>query len=412
MKNHKFDIEYIKWLRQVDVEEDNAVWEEIQYELDFIETWDNISVRLDEVKPQKGKVIQMKYVKSVAAAAAFILLMLLPVKYFNEQAVQPSIISEQQNSGVNPQEEFISDEASPLRKEKADMDLAKMAEIEAPPVIRNLKKPSAHLADSDPTALAEDKDFEDSVFNDEQMVFDKIQSRSFDADSLIASNNPPAANFPEKQTSVVSESGKASGVSLRVVDLGLLYGYKNTWLLNYETLNGLNPRKLGRTIPAFHQDIGASSTLEFNDQHLFGLEFFWKSETGQNYQQYINANFVDRQINLNYRKFQAFYIRDNNKIPGQVLLGGYIAKLTLAREMQGNTMFSVNDNYHNLDYGLLAGYQLNIALRNKIIIKPGIRVNYNLMNIFEGDDVIPAYLKKTRKLAASFNTFLSYRFSN
>jgi len=412
MKNHKFDIEYNKWIRQVDVEDDNSVWEEIQDELDFIETWDNISTQLDAVKPQKGKVIKMKYMKFVAAAAAFILLMFLPVKYFNEQAIQPSFMSEQQNTGVNPQEESIPDEVSPSRKEKADMDLAKIAEIEAPPVISNLQKPSAHLTVNDPTALTGSKDSEDTVFNDEQIVFDKIQSHSFDSDSLIAINNPPPTNFQEKQNSVVSEPGKVAGVSVRVVDLGLLYGYKNTWLLNYETLNGLNPSKLGRTIPAFHQDIGASSTLEFNKQHLFGLEFFWKSETGQNYQQYINANFVDRKINLNYIKFQAFYIRDYNKIPGQVLLGGYIAKLTLAREMQGNTIISVNDNYRNLDYGLIAGYQLNIDFKNTIIVKPGIRVNYNLMNIFEGNEVIPAHLKKTRKLAASFNISLSYRFSN
>ena len=414
MTSSKFDIEYNKWLRQVDVEDDDSVWGEIEYELDFIETWDNISARLDEIKPQKSKVVAMKYLKIFAAAAAIILLMFLPVKYFIEKAIQPSIISKQNNE-VEQRGELITDEAPPVKKEKKDMDIAKIAEIEEielPAIYQSYKKPSTYFLNNELTTLIDSIDTQDKVLNNEEIVFDRIQSRQLDAGNFLVSSVPILPDYIEKQTSIISEPGKASGVSFSVVDIGLVYGYKNTWLLNYETFNGLNPSKLGNSLPTFHQDIGATSTLAFNNRHLFGLEFFWKSETGQNYQQYINASFGERNIKLDYRKLQAYYIWDKNRIPGQAMLGGYIAKLTLAEEQLENAIFRVDDNYRNLDYGILAGYQFNIDLRNKIIIKPGVRVNYNLINIFEGDDIIPGHLKKTKNFAASFNISISYKLFN
>jgi hypothetical protein len=100
----------------------------------------------------------------------------------------------------------------------------------------------------------------------------------------------------EPQVSIISEPIESSGLSFRVAEVGLVYGYKNTWLLNHETFNGLNPGKLGTTLPTFNQDIGVASSLILNNRHLFGLEFLLKSGTGQNYQQYINASYVDRSI--------------------------------------------------------------------------------------------------------------------
>ena len=115
----------------------------------------------------------------------------------------------------------------------------------------------------------------------------------------------------------IRDRGKTSGSFMDVVDIGLVYGYKNTWLLNYETINGLNPKKLGNSLPTFHQEMGVLSTLAFKKNHRIGIEFLWRSETGQNYQQYINANYVNRNITLNYLKLQAFYIREHKIIPGR-----------------------------------------------------------------------------------------------
>ncbi len=99
MSIDKFDIEYLKWLQQLDVEEDDSVWEEIQNELDFIETWDYISHELDRINPPVRKIVIRPYIKIAAAAAAAILLILFSVNYFGGHINQPLIHTEIAKSG-------------------------------------------------------------------------------------------------------------------------------------------------------------------------------------------------------------------------------------------------------------------------------------------------------------------------
>lgn len=411
MTKSKFDIEYNKWLRQLDVEVDDAIWNGIQDELDFIETWDNISAELDKVKPKKARVIPMQFLRVIAAAAAILLLMVLPVRYIIEQVTRPDVVAEQIME-QEQQADGLPGEESPVINGERDERDANYFEVDVPFVDPPSQNPFTDFPGPDLAASIERNELEDSVSINEKMVFEKITPRSFNVDNLLASNADMLENKSGKPSTFLTWSEKSSGAAFRVVELGLVYGYKNTWLLNHETFNGLDPARMGNTLLTFHYDLGASTKVEFNNQHLVGLEFFWKSEAGQNYQQYINASFVERRIHLDYRKFQAFYIFPQTRIPGQLLLGGYIAKLTLAEEQQENALFRVDDSYRNLDYGLMAGYQLQVSLGNSFNLHPGFRVNYNLLNIFEGDDITPARFKKTRNLAASFNVSLSYRFSN
>ncbi|MDY0199047.1 MAG: hypothetical protein RBR68_14675 [Tenuifilaceae bacterium] len=408
MTSNKFDIDYNKWLQQVNVDESDSVWNEIQDELDFIETWDNISAQLDEVKPQKVRVVAMRYLKPFAAAAAIILLMLLPVKYLADQAIQPIIISEQ-HIEESKTEELILGETIPIKEDREDIQPRKV-DIETPPVNRFNRATSSTVSEEGLAELAKNVNTEGRVIDNDGVTFDRIQARTFNQYDYLATNDAVLPNFTKKQNAIYSEPSKYSGFAFRVVEIGLVYGYKNTWLLNHETRNGLDPKKLGNTRPTFHQDIGASSKVEFNNRHQIGLEFLWKSETGQNYQQYINASFVDKNINLNYSKLQAFYYWNSKKNQSQVIFGGYIARLSMAEEKQEKVRVSIDNSYTNLDYGILAGYQYNIAISNRIVIKPSFRVNYNLINIFKGDDIMPSHFKKTKNLAASFNVSLSYRF--
>ncbi|MFO7575729.1 MAG: hypothetical protein R6W67_11300 [Bacteroidales bacterium] len=410
MTKSRFDIEYNKWLQQVNVEEEAAVWNEIQDELDFIETWDNISVKLDEIMPQKGSMVPTRYLMILAAAAAIILIMLLPIRYFVEKASPPTIISELSEEN-DEKKELISDDTSHVTEPMEKVKVAQMIINEIPPVDKSNRNLSASLSGNELAPIIASKDLEDTVLSKEKPVLHGIKNLPFDTDIILTSRNAILTKLIETEVSIISEPIESSGLSFRVAEVGLVYGYKNTWLLNHETFNGLNPKKLGNTLPTFHQDMGVTSSIELNNRYLFGLEFLWKSGNGQNYQQYINASFVDRSINLDYLKLQAFYFWEIDRFQGQAIVGGYFARLTMAEEKQAKTRFSVEDSYSDLDYGLLAGYQFNIALKNKVIFKPGFRVSYDLVNIFEGNDITPSHFKKTRNLAASFNISFSYRFN-
>jgi hypothetical protein len=419
MTKSRFDIEYKKWLQQMDVDDDDSVWNEIQDELDFKETWDNISGKLDEIRPQRGRLVPMNYLKAFAAAAAIILIMLLPFRYFAEQVNTPPIISELGNN-AGDKEQIKSVETTPLKAAEDEKELVPEIATEAPLANNSYRNSLVSFSSNELIPNTESIDSENTAFGNNEQDFlrneepdlNRIQSLPFDAKALLAINDAIPLIAMETASKIVSEPDKSSGLSFRVAEVGLLYGYKNTWLLNHETRNGLNPGKLGNALPTFNQDIGVSSIVEVNNRHLFGLEFLWKSEAGQDYQQYINASYVNRNINLDYLKFQAFYLWENRRVPGQAIVGGYFASLTMAEEQQAKVRFSVDNSYSNLDYGLLAGYQFDIELKNRIVFKPGVRVNYNLVNIFEGDDITPGHFKRTKNFAASFNMTLSYKFFN
>ena len=422
MKKSRFDIEYNRWLQQVDVGEEDSVWNEIQDELDFIETWKNISARLEEIKPRKDRLISMNHLKKVAVAAAVLLLLFLSVNHFFRRE-NPSPIISGKMIETDEKEKRGPDNIPTLAAKREDVGKSSLTEVKQTTengVASSGENDTSRVKTSpslrEPTKVNEVRSTENMALLDGITPLKKIQGPLLSANHLLPRTDVLGrSNLMETENSFMTKQDKslnlpASKSFFKIVDIGLVYGYKNTWLLNYETRNSLDPTQLGNVQPTFKQDMGIASTIELNNRHKIGLELFLKSESGQNYRQYFNASFVEKNINLDYLKFQTFYCWENKRFPGQFIVGGYVAKLTMAEEHIAGTRAMVSDHYNDLDYGLLAGYQLNIPITKNMIIKPGVRFNYNLVNIFAGDNVIPGNFKDTRNLATSFNLAFSYKF--
>ena len=429
MSKSRFDTEYLKWLQQLDVEEDDTVWEEIQNELDFIETWDYISGELDRINPPIRKITTKSYIKIVAAAAVAILLILASVNYFGEHVNQPPVHTEI----IKTEEKLIENEINTtpeINKEQKTEDIVQkelLASAPATPVTpttpvtpvtpvtpttpatMSVRETTGYIAEVESVPFSEKEENKDTFERFEEYGITEIPDQQFRIQNLFAiSIRDLSPGIITPDISLAGSSG-STGPFLSISDVGFSYSYKNTWLLNYETKNGLNPTKLGNTLLTFHQDLGILSTVAIRGQHFIGLEFLWRSGTGQKYQQYINASYVDRNIKLDYVKLQAYYIWDHRRIPGQTIIGGYTAKLKLAEDTRGKVTFNVNDEYRNLDYGLLLGYQFNIPLKNRIFISPGFRVTCDFINIYEGYAEAFNPFKKTNNIAAGINLSISYR---
>ena len=407
MSKDRFDIWYNKWLSQVDEEVDEALWEDIEDELDFQETWKNISSRLDK-KKLYGLPIPRKryYIKEIIGAAAGILLILATAKFINDQTRQ--VYDRTDNISLNSvyiEQKINSMAANVLRrtiaggvetgilKEKSQLpDFPIMRDYE--PVVTESVPVSSGFRIPEWTDLTKQQSLTGlaTVFESQDIAL---------ADHLIYSNYSRVADDRLYEDNGIKLIG--------FQDAGLVFGYKNTWLLNHETYNGLNPSKLNNTLPTYHHEIGVATTMGLRSGNSFGFEFFWRSEIGQKYQQYINASYLDRHINLDYLKFQAFYIMGHNRVPGEFLFGGYYSILKSGIETHGGTNLNVKQEYSNTDYGLLLGYQLQMDIHKRITFKPGLRLNYNMRNIFEGDNVVPSHLKKTHSFSAGFNISAAYK---
>lgn len=424
MNRSKFDTDYYNWLRKVEVTEADSVWEDIQYELDFADTWKNISNELDRVAPVGSGSLKGSLIKTAVITTTMLFFLLVPTKRLDDPGVRhdqntfsnapltgntdvsPSInMPDGQNTTQYESPfEMVTEQGGVETVQKDALVEKSTAETTGKPAIEH--QPVNIIA----TDIPSEKSGSGNFVRQPALVFNNINNRKF-----ISDINPwgkiNGSFLPFNYATESYRSGRTRS-TLKLMDLGIIYSYKNTWLINYETLNGLNPEKLGNTLPTFHKDIGVSTTLLLMERHFIGLDLMIKSEAGQNYEQYINASYLRRNIQLNYSKLQGYYIWNRGRIPGQLLTGGYLAMLNLGEERRGEEIITISDNYSNYDYGLMLGYQLSIFLQDKLIVRPGLRLNYNLVNIFRGDELTPGYLKDTRNVAAGFEISVSYRFSD
>ena len=409
MSKSKFDKEYLKWLQQLDVEDDNSIWENIEDELDFIETWSHISSELDKAKPATRRIAIKPYRRYIAAAAAILLLIITSVyflrEYINPHSGPDPLLTE----GINKEKETYTE--SDINQEAHPLDSIQKTAVVPVPATRFAGTAAGRAGKVKPLPSSDRKENYDIVDRKEEYLIAGINYQQSGLPDLYVNHAGELAPLDISTDPGVVKSDKRSGPVIRISDVGASYSYKNTWLLNYETKNGLNPTKLGNTLLTFHQDMGVFSTIAFNDRPLIGLEFYWRSETGQNYQQYINASYVDRSIRLNYFKLQAYYIWNHRDIPGQTIVGAYVGKLKMAEDIQGMVTINVEDKFRNSRFGLLLGYQLNIPLKNKIFISPGLRVTYDPTNAYEINSADSNPFKKTNQLAACINIGVSYKFA-
>ena len=405
MSRSEFDKDYKQWLRQLDVGDGDTLWKEIENELDFNETWGNISSHLDVVQPEKSRKIGITTFKVLLAAAAVILLLIIPVNYNNNdiQTDQTIVTSSEMAKMEVPEsrndfEEITDDNLQVLPAEDPNEDYS---------ILQSYPGDIVYLGEE---RINEEENIIYSLYDEDKLTLDNIPMKEWALNKHFAANLKPMSVNADLKPEDKEIKGRFNN-PFHLAEAGLVFGYKNTWLWNSETQNGLNSGSLRNTLPTFHYDIGFTSTIEYKNTHRFGLQLLWKSTTGQNYKQYINASYVERNIQLNYLKLQAFYMWDIKRIPGQFLFGTYFAKLNFAEEDRDGSRVSLGDNYRNSDYGLLLGYQYEVSVRNKFILKPGIRTNTSLVNIFRGDDLTPADMNKTRNFAFGFDLAIYYKFS-
>jgi hypothetical protein len=405
MSKDRFNIWYNKWLGQIDEDADESLWNEIEDELDFRETWQNISGRLDKIDISVKPVTKKKsYLKEIIGIAAGILLVLGTAKYINDRSLEMPVSTAISLTGSLDQKvKTITGNA--LRQAGSGImvtGLPGRRVRELLPAERDFgyqRTGQTRVTDGDRPASRT------SLTASQQLTARPLDNKRPEMTLAINSGYLPSQYDLQDNISVSDGSRNLIGFK----DAGLVLGYKNTWLLNHETFNGLNPSRLNSTLPTYRQEIGAATTMVLNRRTAFGIEFFWRSEIGQNYQQYINASYIDRKISLDYLKFQAFYLWDPVRgVPGEVLLGGYYSILKTGRETRGEDRFDIRQNYSDTDYGILLGYQLTINVQDRLVVKPGFRFNYNMRNIFEGDNFVPSHLKKTNSLSAGFNISVAY----
>ncbi len=199
---------------------------------------------------------------------------------------------------------------------------------------------------------------------------------------------------------------------LSSVYIGFTGQLANTWMLNDKTFSGLKSDELTFTDPSFGSNFGLQIGAGLT--HRLGLraEMMWLNRNRQTYREYINGNFVTNDIILDYYslKLMARFNTGSHVRPHYLLAGAYTGFMQQATQSINGVSRYVDNEYDNLDYGLILGYEYPFPLTYHLTFTTGVFAKMGLNNIFSGSDRIPWYLNRTRNASLNLSFAISYSF--
>jgi hypothetical protein len=389
-------------------------WEEIITKLDLDDTWDSISLELNRVLPVNNDIQrvfsgknQATFTRLISIALPIVLFLLL-------------ILSD--NRKVNP----VSPEISAIGIPIVSVDQ------------------STALQSREETAMISgQKDGETKDFSKAESVQQpgKMEIKIFLAEPVhvIPVTIPPAQStldpvvfMPSLSTSFVSVQGLAavneslpkgqflSGPKLSIskFSVGISLTEKNTWMINQETIEGLDKQKLNTTKAKFLNDAGIILRYNQSERWSFEGSFFLLSKTGQSYRQYLNGIYNSKSYELRYFSIElsarhTFHKSLNiNNVKFYYVAGAYISHLNTAYKRIDHSLYDVSTDYDPTDYGIIIGCEPEITLFDRFTVAPGLRIKYGIPNIFADQPGLPDELHSTRNASVEFRLNIILPFSN
>jgi hypothetical protein len=431
----KWSSSYKKWLESLDEPAPEGVWNSISNSLDIDDTWVRISEELDlddvwqniefQLPAQNILHVPASHVRSKNSYWLAAMLMLLMLFITNDEPLKmysavDSVIADKR----------VTDSRVPDQND-ALTDTLKRDVVESMPFVTDRLPGKKHI-------------IADRLSNQERKAAGKVHDKHtmakqpmlpvwpFSELPIQASIVVSVPNYDQATvstdstiTSILIDQGAAvkarekdavSEEALRPARwrFGIIGSISNTWLLNNETTNGLKRSSLNSTIATFGKELGVSLDNRIGNRSFLRAEYYFNTETGQRYREYVNALYQEKTIQLRYQKLQLAYswsvMRRPSLFQPCVFGGVYASKLKVADLTIGSENGSVTQEYNPWDFGVLFGIESEFQLNHKVVVVPGLRTSYGLQNVFEGTSQSPSYFNKTRTAAISFSLAIKYQY--
>ncbi len=418
----QYTITYKEWLNNLQEPAPEGVWEAVSDQLDIDDAWENIAETLDlddvwnNVKAElpegvityeQPKVSTMP--RSFWIVAAFILITLTTPIPESSSLISVSVettttsVADTLRRGIPATSQYDS-QSSDHGIERSMMPNEENRRKEKPAY------PTVHPAGVLNITEADDeisgKNLVDLV--NESAALDSAGAPPARSHALVGiTSGLDTAAVIMCDSSVTVELFTLSSDSVTIIprrrkghwNIGLIGALKNTWLINPETTNGLKRNSLNDTELTFGKDFGIVVERSISERSALQLEYYFSSEIGQRYHEYINALYQSKNIRLHYQKAQLLFrtrVLTKTAVPSFYAIGGVrVSRLTLADASVGGNEDIITQQYRPWDYGFLIGTEAEFKLNDKLILVPGIRASYGLRNIYLGSASNPAEFNKT-----------------
>ncbi len=196
--------------------------------------------------------------------------------------------------------------------------------------------------------------------------------------------------------------------------IGFFSKLQNTWLLNNTTIKGLRSDEMTKTIPNFSNDFAFYAGIDISNTMSIMIEADFRLQNQQKYYEYVNGDYVSKEIRLNYNvlsaqmKYNFYRFFNSSQLRANLVLGGYGGLLKYGQLKVKDTKRNVENQYNKYDVGFIIGYEFDIRFFNRIALIPGVRYKQGLINLYRGDGVIPASFNKTYATTIDFYLGINY----
>jgi hypothetical protein len=446
MKEKDLINQYKRQMENRSEEPPTEVWDNIANELDVDEVWGNIAEELDA--EEKKRVLPWFWIRT-AAAVLLIASTLSLVWWFtsqeNERLATEDLPentiqqeeSNQSNENITPDQQLqnpslalenedesaISHQDEPFYRESEESGISPGNPTNSGTIFNETENRSL-LAEEDQSNQDNSEQGTSNTEVDQQIPSHATENEIAMLNSATAmlktnDNQPLFMDTYEKQRGDFDlQTRIGDKTASNTFALGLSTAIKNTWMLNQETIDGLDRLNHNQTDVTFYPDLGLSFKYMHNSRWSLETDLFLSSSTGQSYRQYINGQYTIRDISLRYfqSEFTAGYSFQlpsgafNRQIIAKPVAGVYFSYLYSAREKRNDASLNVMDQYQNADYGIMAGHHFDITISNHFVFSPGLRVKWGLSDIYKGTDSPSAFSDQTLNRSFEFRLNFYYNF--
>lgn len=386
-------MEFKDWYRsKIFSNEENppdALWESLQDELDSDLVWKRLTISLDA-----KKTVPLWIYRNIAASAAILIALTTLMLFVGRNN------SEFQNPAVteNREAEIIIDQPTEILP--AETRIGEVHSVEILTQTTQKEVITSHTANIGVAQVLEAPTY--LVLPDKMINMGGIIKMPDFGFTLAEAGQKVLSNpqvLPEIDQPAIAE-----------LSFGLLGQYANTWLLSPKTFTGLQSHELTATNATFGKNAGITASSMLTDKTGIRADFFLISQNRQNYFEYINGQYLQTGLELNYSSISVLMSRKFGRRNSQhsVNLGAYAGFLQQAEKRIGNSIEIITGQYSNTDFGIVAGYEYQWPISRNLFLGTGVFARYGLTNSFSGTTDIPDFLNQTHNAAFIFSFSINY----
>lgn len=199
-------------------------------------------------------------------------------------------------------------------------------------------------------------------------------------------------------------------------ELGIIYSYNNTWILNNDTRKSFDENSLIQTIPTYSGSYGIVANYTIFNNSSVSTEFFVNSKYIQRYDEFMEGNFNRWTTKFNYYKLTLLYQFNISQsrykaVPSKYTFraGFYGSYLKNQTKDYTRVTSPETDTYTKADYGARIAIGQEKIFRI-IIIGYGLNAEYGFKNIFDGNPQVPSQFNVSRNALIGGYLNLKYAF--